>query len=120
VPARMATPVEVGSITAPECTIVWSDGHRSTYRWGALRANCPCAVCVQRGGHPPRPLPDPLPALRPMQVERVGAYALRFVWPDGHRTGIYPFPLLREVLCECEACRARAAGRGGGAGPVLD
>jgi DUF971 family protein len=40
-----------------------------------------------------------IPLLRP----------LRFTWSDGHQTGIYTFPLLRN-LCECDTCaRARAA-----------
>lgn len=39
-------------------------------------------------------------------AELVGNYAVRFVWRDGHDTGIYEFRALRD-LCPCDACRAR-------------
>lgn len=47
------------------------------------------------------------PAARPLRAELVGRYALQIFWSDGHSTGIYTFPYLREI-CPCEACtRAR-------------
>jgi len=91
----MPTPVEVGSVTDKTLTVVWSDGHRSTYSWPSLRIHCPCARCKDGVGQIP-------PTIRAMSMGRVGAYALRFVWSDGHDTGIYPFPLLRNDLCECD------------------
>src|SRR5229473_2946804 len=42
---RMPTPVEVGSIVGKTFRITWSDGHRSTSSWKALRLACPCAHC---------------------------------------------------------------------------
>ena len=36
-------------------------------------------------------------------IESVGNYALMFRWADGHDTGIWAFPRLRE-LCPCESC----------------
>jgi DUF971 family protein len=113
---RMPTPVEMGSVIDRTLTIVWSDGHRSTYAWRALRAGCPCARCKGEWDYRPAPLraEDFPPALRAIRLERVGAYALRFGWTDGHDTGIYPFPLLRNELCECgdPAHAARRADRG--------
>lgn len=103
-PKKMPTPVEIGSVTDNPLTIVWSDGHRSTYSWRSLRINCPCARCKgELGYRPPRLTTDDIPAtIRAINMNRVGAYALRFVWSDGHDTGIYPFPLLRFELCECD------------------
>jgi DUF971 family protein len=47
-----------------------------------------------------------------VSVGRVGNYALRFVWSDGHDTGLYTFAKLRYELCECTECRAtRRQGR---------
>lgn len=44
----------------------------------------------------------------PLKVEHVapvGNYAVKFVWNDGHRTGIYSWDYLRRH-CQCEQCRA--------------
>jgi len=113
----MPTPVALGSVADRVFTVTWSDGHRSTYTWQHLRMACPCARC--RGEWNDRPDPpteaDIPPTIRALSLSRVGAYALRFVWTDGHDTGIYPFPLLRFELCECEACTARRAASAGGA-----
>jgi len=103
----MPVPVEMGSVVERVFRITWSDGHRSTYSWNSLRRACPCAYC--RGEGPVRRALHvaSVPAdIRPMAIERVGAYALRFVWWDGHGTGLYAFPMLRFELCECEECRA--------------
>ncbi|MDR7452026.1 MAG: DUF971 domain-containing protein [Armatimonadota bacterium] len=108
----MAVPVELGSVTDSRFWIVWSDGHRSTYTWQRLRLACPCARCKgEWGERPDGPTEAQIPAtIRAMRISRVGAYALRFSWMDGHDTGLYPFPLLRHELCECEECTARRAG----------
>ncbi len=92
-----------------ELVVTWTDGHVSRYAYRALRQRCPCAMCVHEwtGAQlldPERVAPD----IHPKEVTQVGAYALRFVWSDGHATGIYPFTLLRS-LCACEDCtRARS------------
>ncbi len=103
---RMPTPVEIGTVVDKVFQITWSDGHRSTYSWKTLRLACPCAHC--RGEWPTRRGLDPASVpdhVRAMHIERVGAYALRFTWWGGHDTGLYPFPLLRFELCQCEQCR---------------
>lgn len=104
---KMPTPVEIGSVTDKTLAITWSDGHRSTYSWVSLRINCPCARCKGEPGFRPRRLTekDVPPTIRAISMGRIGAYALRFVWSDGHDTGIYPFNLLRFELCECDEHR---------------
>ena len=90
-------------------TITWADGHQSTYSFDGLRAVCPCVEC--RGGHDNMgQLPDPKvvrdappSTLSLEQVETVGAYAVQFVWSDGHSTGIYSWELLR-ASCPCHEC----------------
>ena len=89
--------------------IDWSDGHSSNYSVDGLRAICPCVEC--RGGHihmgqPPNPkeVRDAEETdLGLEKVETVGAYAVQFVWSDGHSTGIYSWDLLRGA-CPCSIC----------------
>jgi DUF971 family protein len=112
---KMPTPLEVGSVTDKTLAIRWSDGHQSTHTWASLRLNCPCAACKGEFGYrPPRLTEQDIPStIRAMSMSQVGAYALRFVWSDGHDTGIYTFNSLRFELCECNDCQTRrqASGR---------
>jgi DUF971 family protein len=106
----MPIPIQVAEDpSARELRIGWSDGHESRYPFRLLRLHCPCAMCVHEWTG--QQLLDPSrvsPEIYPKETARVGAYALRFTWSDGHTTGIYTFPLLRS-LCQCETC----AGAGG-------
>ena len=109
---RMPTPTDLGSVTAETFHVTWSDGHRSRYTWRRLRMSCPCAACRGEWRSPrPKLREEDIPeGIRALRIERVGAYALRPVWSDGHHTGIYTFASLRHDLCECEEC---ARGRSG-------
>jgi DUF971 family protein len=81
-------------------TIQWGDGHRSVYSFDLLRKECPCAVCreIRQAAKD-----DPFQVVT--SAEKVGLYALRFTWSDGHDTGIYSYDYLR-ATCPCEICRA--------------
>ncbi len=86
--------------------IIWQDGHESSYTLDKLRQSCPCAMChdVRQKAQA-----DPLfvfnanmsqtsSDLEPQNpVQLVGQYALQFSWVDGHNTGIYTYPFLREL-----------------------
>lgn len=113
----MPTPVEIGSVVERTFRVVWSDGHRAEYTWRTLRMRCPCAACAGEWRHRPPPLTEAdVPAdIRAMSVSKVGNYALRFVWSDGHDTGLYTYAKLRYELCECGDCRA---GRSHGLSPT--
>lgn len=90
-------------------TITWGDGHVSTYALPYLRENCPCAVCVDEWTRVKRVQPGSIPNnIMLVNVDAVGQYALRFIWSDGHNTGIYSFEHLRK-LCPCQACAAQFA-----------
>jgi DUF971 family protein len=95
-------------------SIEWSDGHVSVYPYRYLRDKCPCATCSESG--PSRHLeagPFPILGQKPLQPERaelVGRYALQIYWNDGHSSGIYSFPYLRE-LCPCDECAGRRTGK---------
>jgi DUF971 family protein len=83
--------------------IAWSDGVATFSSWRTLRANCPCAACLEDRAKPPDPFrvltpqeaaagpPEPV-AMRP-----VGLYAYQITWNDGHSTGIYTIERLRQL-----------------------
>ena len=76
----------------------WADAVVSCFPLESLRRHCPCAACVEEGTG--RKLLDPatIPAdIRPERIEPVGNYAVRFVWSDGHDTGLYTWKTLREL-----------------------
>ena len=106
----MTTPTPTG-ITADRkvatVTITWDDESTCVYPLSLLRKACPCVQC--RGGHDKmKPEPDedvfsiPLMEAKNTQleeIEAVGHYAVRFVWGDGHNTGIYDWNYLY-TLCK--------------------
>ena len=101
----MPTPQRVDVDPDGPIRVVWRDGHVSEYGAKNLRANCPCATCVDEWSGKVKvqraQIADDLVA---RAVHRIGNYALSFEWSDGHSTGIYAFDSLR-ALCECSACR---------------
>ncbi len=86
--------------------ISWDDGREGEYPLAGLRAACPCAECRQKevqGGDDvslkflERPLqPGMSDGIR--SIEKVGNYALRLIWDDGHAYGIYSWDYLY-ALC---------------------
>lgn len=81
-----------------ELRITWNDGVVSSYNTAALRRACPCASCVHEWTG--EALLDPLSVLetvKPVRIEPVGRYALRFTWSDRHDTGLYTFDFLRDL-----------------------
>jgi DUF971 family protein len=102
------TPVSLSKDGPDRLVIEWNDGHRSVYTWQHLRAHCPCAGCREEREKPPDPLrilkPSELVPLAPVGMPRVGRYAYKIVWSDGHDTGIYTLEHLRS-LCQCADCR---------------
>lgn len=98
--------------------IEWRDGHESHWGFRWLRDACPCALCHESreaegrapGVGKPKPaslLPMYEAPVRPLDVEPVGKYALRFRWNDGHESGLYSWDYLRNV-CDGEARRQHA------------
>ncbi|MGE3171450.1 MAG: DUF971 domain-containing protein [Planctomycetota bacterium] len=84
--------------------ITWKDGAVTEHGARDLRLACPCASCIEEGTG--RKLLDPAtvkPDILLLGVELVGRYALTFVWSDGHKTGIFAFPLLRRLGAEGSA-----------------
>lgn len=94
----MPVPVEL-QLIGSEVALRWDDGRESYIPFAMLRAASPSAeVRGERdifgqlyGGEKPRNHAG-------VQVtgwEKVGNYAIRFDFSDGHRTGLYSYELLR-------------------------
>lgn len=81
--------------------IEWSDGVRGEVTWKALRDACPCAGCKEERGKPADPFrilkPNELVPLAPTAMPRIGRYAYKIVWSDGHDTGIFTIEHLRQL-----------------------
>jgi len=93
------TPAEVGPTEdGTALRILWKDGSASILSPRLLRVCCPCARCVDEmtGRRILRP-EDIAEDVYPTAIHYVGRYALKFVWSDGHDTGIYPFDYLRKL-----------------------
>jgi DUF971 family protein len=94
-------PTSLGRDGPDHLLIVWSDGLRARLTWRALRAACPCAGCREERDKPPDPFrilkPSELAPLAPVGMPRVGRYAYKIVWSDGHDTGIYTLEQLRHL-----------------------
>lgn len=82
-----------------EVIIKWTDDHSSSYTFGYLRANCPCAGCRQQREQEGK---DSLHLIEDDNLElegaeAIGGYAIRFRWSDGHSAGIYSWELLKTL-----------------------
>ena len=82
-------------------SVQWNDGHPSKYSYQLLRQKCPCARCQSEKSdkNPLRLLPvDPSATdLTVVDIQLVGRYAIRLIWSDGHKTGIYTFEFLHSL-----------------------
>jgi DUF971 family protein len=84
-----------------EVAIVWDDGVETYFEFEKLRAASPSAETAgerdifgnQYGGHGPKTFPD----VTVVGWQRVGNYALRFDFSDGHKTGLYAYDYLRKL-----------------------
>jgi len=99
----MHTPVQV-QLIGDEVAIAWSDGLETYLTGEFLRAASPSAENMgerdvfgrQYGGAGPRNFSG----VRVLSWDRVGNYALRFEFSDGHRTGLYSYDYLRKLSAQ--------------------
>jgi DUF971 family protein len=108
-----ATPEHIAVFKSRGIDIDWKDGHHSSYGVAYLRDECPCAACTGSHGTDPQktnysgpssPFQMYKPAIKMLDIEPVGNYALRIHWNDGHSSGIYSYDYLR-TICPCPECR---------------
>ena len=87
-----------------EVAIVWDDGLESYLTFERLRAASPSAsnqgeqdVLGNRyGGDGPKSFPG----VRVLGWEKVGNYAIRFEFSDGHASGLYSYDYLRTLAAK--------------------
>jgi DUF971 family protein len=97
---RVNTPRDV-QIIGSEVAIAWSDGSETYFTAEVLRAASPSAemkgekdiLGQQYGGSTQKQFPG----IQVLSWERIGNYALRFEFSDGHRTGLYSFEYLQQL-----------------------
>ncbi len=85
-------------------TVEWSDGHKSVYPVAHLRRWSPSAEAkaLRQALHenPLAVLPTSSATEGPLEatgIERVGTYAVRITFSDGHHTGLYSWDWLRSI-----------------------
>jgi DUF971 family protein len=88
-----------------ELAVKWENGSESFIPLEKLRRACPCAGCkgeVDVMGNlyknPEKPLSAQ--AFKLVRMDKVGGYALKPVWGDGHQTGLFAYDYLRRVAGE--------------------
>lgn len=78
--------------------IVWTDGREDRFDSVMLRRQCPCAACVdEHTGVRQLKASDVPDSVRPRRIQSVGSYAMQIFFDDGHSTGFFTFPYLREL-----------------------
>jgi DUF971 family protein len=106
------TPTRLSLKKDQQLEVDWQDGKHCVYSISFLRSMCPCAQCriVREGSDPhdisPAPKKKPLLTILPgnysgaitvSSAEKVGNYAIKLVFSDGHDSGIFSFEYLREI-----------------------
>jgi len=87
--------------------ITWEEGHVGIYPYRTLRGECHCANCVDEMTGRLRLVLAFIPEdIVVTDMQLVGNYAIKFVWSDGHSTGIYTWKRLRD-LCPCPRCKVQ-------------
>jgi DUF971 family protein len=84
-----------------EVALKWSDGRENFIPSEDLRAASPSAenqgesdLFGNRYGGTSQ---TSFPGVKVVDWERIGNYAVRFVFSDGHQTGLFTYPLLRSL-----------------------
>jgi DUF971 family protein len=78
--------------------ITWPSLGARRIGFKTLRANCPCAGCVDELTGIRTLNVDAIPAnIAPARIELCGNYALKVEWNDGHSTGLYTWQRLAEI-----------------------
>jgi DUF971 family protein len=101
---HMDTPTHLHLDRINGLDVTWPDGSTSQYPIGHLRRWSPCAAARQLretlSTNPLAVMPSggsTIESLEATAIERVGAYAIRISFTDGHRTGLYSWAWLRSI-----------------------
>ncbi len=82
-----------------EVRLHWPDsGERIAVANRTLRIGCQCAVCVDEFSGKRKLDPNRVPAdIHAQEIKPLGNYALYIRWSDGHQSGFFPYPLIRQL-----------------------
>ena len=80
----------------------WSDDTVSKINLQKMRELCPCATCLaERSNQSINYIPLLLSSqITVAGIEAVGSYAIQIIWQDGHNTGIYEYPFLKNLAAD--------------------
>lgn len=83
--------------------IAWNDGETRVYTALELRKKCPCALCTKEDDKPKDPMALPVLSkaetlpIRVVDLIPQGRYGYLISFSDGHNTGTYSLPYLKEL-----------------------
>jgi len=97
-------PLKIKLLEGKFLWIKWVDKSESKISLKKLREMCPCATCLaERENQSKTYIPILLGGqLTVSNIEMVGSYAIQIKWEDGHSTGIYEFPFLKNLAIDSQ------------------
>ena len=92
-------PVKIRVVENKSLEITWDDNKRDLLDLKLLRKLCPCATCLAERDKQSKMY---IPIFSENQttiksINQVGKYAIQIIWNDGHSTGIYEYPFLKNL-----------------------
>ena len=95
----LAWPTELKFKTKSRAVAVtFDDGVSGEIPFKSLREASPSAEVRGHGGGPPPPQPPVPDDITVTAADPVGRYAVRITFSDGHKTGLYTWSLLRDLV----------------------
>lgn len=92
-------PVKIKIVDKKNLLIIWDDKEEELLELKMLRKSCPCATCLAERDKQSK-MYIPIFADNQITVKtinQVGKYAIQITWNDGHSTGIYEYPFLKNL-----------------------
>jgi len=82
--------------------IKWNDDTEAKIDLQKMREMCPCATCLaERNNQSKNYIPLLLNSqITVSSIEAIGSYAIQINWEDGHNTGIYEYPFLKNLAAD--------------------
>lgn len=92
-------PTKIKVMHQTKLLLKWDDNSESSIPLEKLRKFCPCATCMAERENRSKSF---IPLFHSGQtkitrVNKIGNYAISILWEDGHNTGIYEFPFLKNL-----------------------
>jgi DUF971 family protein len=92
-------PAQIKVVGQSKVMLKWDDSSETLVSLETLRKFCPCATCTAEKENRSKSY---IPLFHSTQIKVreiiiVGNYAVGIIWEDGHNTGIYEFPFLKNL-----------------------